>query len=93
MTKLIMTLKCTSFASHFEDLADVPEQYIQHCPMGHAQGYPRSHWMPPLGDYLLRIAPAVVRATANKTTTKNGPALLAISMAVAVRRYYTAHIA
>jgi len=22
------------------------------------QGYPRCHWMPPLGDYLPRIAPA-----------------------------------
>jgi hypothetical protein len=26
--------------------------------------------MPPLGGYLLRIAPAATRATANKTTTK-----------------------
>jgi hypothetical protein len=34
------------------------------------------------------------RALANATTTtKNGPTLLAIMMAVAVRRYKTAHIA
>jgi hypothetical protein len=29
-----------------------------------------AHWMPPLVDYLLRIAPAAARATANKTTMK-----------------------
>ncbi len=88
-----MTSKCTSIVAHFKGLMDVPEQYRWHCPMRHVQGYPRSHWMPPSGDYLLRIAPAATKVTANKTTTKNGPALLAISMAVVVRRYNTAHIA
>jgi hypothetical protein len=38
--------------------------------MRHVQGYPGSHWTLPLGDYLLRIAPAAARATANKTTMK-----------------------
>ncbi len=39
--------------------------------MWHVQGYPRSHWTPPLGNHLLRIAPAAARATANdRTTTK-----------------------
>jgi hypothetical protein len=37
--------------------------------MRHVQGYPGSHWTPTSGDYLLRIAPAATRATANKTTT------------------------
>jgi hypothetical protein len=38
--------------------------------MQHVQGYTGSHWMPPLGNYLLRIALAGARATANKTTMK-----------------------
>jgi hypothetical protein len=28
----------------------------------------RSHWMPPSGNYLLRIAPAATRATGKQTT-------------------------
>ena len=38
--------------------------------------------MLPLGNYTLRIAPAAARATANKTTVKIAPTLLAVSMAV-----------
>jgi hypothetical protein len=38
--------------------------------MRHVHGYPGSHWTPPSGNYLLHIAPAATRATANKTTTK-----------------------
>ena len=60
--------------------------------MQHDQGFTGSHWTPPLGDYLLRIAPAAARATANKTMIQHVPTLLAISMAVAMRRYNTAHI-
>jgi hypothetical protein len=48
--------------------------------------------MLPLGDYLLRIAPAATRVTANKTKMQNVPTLLAISMVVAMRRYYTTRI-
>ncbi len=36
--------------------------------MQHVQGYLRSHWMPPLDDYLLRIAPEATRATDKQTT-------------------------
>jgi hypothetical protein len=68
MAKSTMTSKCTSVATHFEGLADAPVQYKAHHPMKHVKGYTRSHWMPPLGDYLLRIAPAAARATANETT-------------------------
>jgi hypothetical protein len=49
--------------------------------------------MRPLGNYTLRIAPAAARATANKTTVKIAPTLLAVSMAVAVHRYDTGCIA
>jgi hypothetical protein len=36
----------------------------------HVQGYSGSHWMPPLGNYLLRIAPAATRATGKQITIK-----------------------
>jgi hypothetical protein len=88
-----MMNKCTSSTSRFDGHCGAPEQYRWHCLVGHVQGYSGSHWMPPSGDYSLRIAPAAARATANKTTTKNVQKGLAISMAVAVRRYNTACIA
>jgi hypothetical protein len=64
--KARMANKCTSSAGRFDGHGSEPEQYIQHRPMRHVQGYSGSHWMPPLGNYLLRIAPAAARATANK---------------------------
>jgi hypothetical protein len=77
MTKSMMTSKCTSIAANFEGLADAPEGYRQHRPMQRVQGYYRSHWMLASGDYLLRIAPAIARATGiqttiNKHTCKDG---------------------
>jgi hypothetical protein len=62
--------KCTSVVGHFDGRGGVPKQYRRHCPMQHVQGYLGSHWTPPSGNYLLRIAPAAARATANKTTKK-----------------------
>ena len=62
--------ECTSSAGHFDGHGGAPEQYRWHHPMGHIQGYLGSHWTPPLGNYLLRIAPMAARATANKTTMK-----------------------
>jgi hypothetical protein len=70
MKKSIMTSKCTSVAAHFKGLANALEQYRQHCLMRHIQGYPKSHWMLPSGNYLLCIAPAAARASANERTTK-----------------------
>ena len=58
------------------------------------QGFTRSHWMPPSGNYLLCIAPEATRATAiNTTMMQHVPTLLAVSMAVAMLRYYTVRIA
>jgi hypothetical protein len=68
MTKLTMTLKCTSVAARFKGLADAPEQCRRLCPMQHVQGYSASHCTPALGDYSLCIAPAAARATGNQTT-------------------------
>jgi hypothetical protein len=36
--------------------------------MQHVQGYLRSHWMPPSGNYLPHIDPAAARATGKQTT-------------------------
>jgi hypothetical protein len=68
MTKLTMTNECTLSAGRFDGHGGAPEQYRRHCPMGHVQGYSGSHWTLPLGDYLLRIAPAAARATGKQTT-------------------------
>ncbi len=67
MIKLTMTSKCTSIAAHFKGLVDALEQYRRHPPTRHVHGYLRNHWTPPLGDYLLRIAPAAARATGKQT--------------------------
>jgi hypothetical protein len=68
MTKSTMTNECTLSADHFDGHGSAPEQYRWHCPMRHVQGYSGSHWMLPLGNYLLRIAPAAARATGKQTT-------------------------
>jgi hypothetical protein len=54
--------------------------------MQHVQGYSGSHWTLPSDDYLLRIA--LLAATMYYV-----PTLMAISMVIAMRRYYTACIA
>jgi predicted outer membrane lipoprotein len=54
--------------------------------MQHAQGFTGSHWMPPLGDYLLRIALAAARAIINTIMMQHVPTLLAVLMAIAMRR-------
>ena len=69
------------------------KRYMRHRLMQHVQGYTGSHWMPTSGDYSLRIASAAARATANKTTMYYVPTLMAISMVIRMRRYYTTHIA
>jgi hypothetical protein len=68
--KVTMTNKCTSSAGSFDGHGSAPEQYRQHCPMGHVQGYSGSQWTPPSGYYSLCNAPAAARAIANKTMTK-----------------------
>jgi hypothetical protein len=64
----VVVNKCTSSAGHFDGHGGAPEQYRQHCPMWHVQGYSVSHWMPASGNYSLRIAPAAARATGKQTT-------------------------
>ncbi len=87
--KAVVTRKWTSIADHFDGHVDALKRYGAHLPMHHDQGYTGRHWTPPSGNYLLRIAPATARATANKTTMANASTLLAILMAMVVRRYNT----
>jgi hypothetical protein len=68
--KATMTKKCTSSTGRFDGNGGAPEQYRWDRLMRPVQGYSGSHWMLPSGNYLLRIAPAAAKATANKTTTK-----------------------
>jgi hypothetical protein len=66
--KTTMTNECTSSAGRFDGRGSALEQYRWHCPMRQIQGYSGSHWTPPLGNYLLHIAPAAARATGKQTT-------------------------
>jgi hypothetical protein len=68
MTKLTMMNKCTSIVGHFDGQGGALGQYRRHCPVRHVQGYLRSHWMLPSGNYSLRNAPAAARATGKQTT-------------------------
>jgi hypothetical protein len=68
MAKSSMTNKCTSIIGHFDGLGGALGQYRQHPLMWQVQGYLRSHWMPPSGNYLLHITPVAARATGKQTT-------------------------
>jgi hypothetical protein len=65
-----MASTCSSVVGHFDGHGGPPVQYKAHRPMQHVQGYSESHWTLPSGNYLLCMAPAAARETANKTTTK-----------------------
>jgi len=84
--------RCSSVAGHFDGHGGALMQYGAHYPMQHDQGFNGSHWMPPLGDYLLHIAPGATRATINTMMMQNVPTLLAVSMVIMMRWYYTACI-
>jgi hypothetical protein len=68
MAKSLMMIKCPLSASRFDCHGGPPVQYKAHLLMEHVQGYTRSHWMPPSGDYSIHIATAAAGGTANKTT-------------------------
>ncbi len=48
------TKTCTYFAGHFDGHGDAPVHYRAHCPMEEVQGFTRSHWMPPSGEYYVQ---------------------------------------
>jgi len=90
---LAATSKCASVAGHFDGHADALKQSTWHRPMQHVQGSIGSHWMLPLGNYLLHIALAAARVTINKTTMQNVPTLLVLLMAIAMWGYYCLGVA
>ena len=85
--------KRPSVAGNFDGHGGAPMQYRAHHQMQHDQGFTGSYRTPPSGDYLLRIAPAAARVTINAMKMQYVPTLLAVLMAIAMRRYYTACIA
>ena len=85
--------KCAFIAGHFDGHAEaLKQESTWHCMMQNFQGYIGCPWMLPSGDYSLRIAQAAAMAMINKATMQNVLYLLAISMAIATRRYSTARI-
>ncbi len=85
-------IESASVAGHFNGHAEALKPSTWHCPMQHVQGSSGSHWVLPSGNYLLHIAPAATMATINKTTMQNVPSLLAVSMAITMRRCNTERI-
>jgi hypothetical protein len=81
-----------SSVGHVDSHGSAPVQYGVNPLMQHVQGYTGSHWLPPSGNYSLRIALVAAKATANETKMKNAPSLLAVPMAAVLRRYDTGHI-
>jgi hypothetical protein len=70
--------KCTSVSCQFDGHTDA---WVQGCllrPVQHVQGYTGSLWTPPLGNYLLHIAPAATGQQANKQQSTNTPKKVAI---------------
>ena len=80
----VVTSECASVTGHLDGHGGAPVQYGAHHPMQHDQGFTRSHWTPPSGDYSL--------VTINSTIMKHVPTLLAVSMAIEMRRYYISRI-
>jgi hypothetical protein len=62
-------------AGNFDCHADAVVRCRVHCLMEHIQGFPRSHWMPPLGKWLCHIALAATMVEdfgcKQKTLTKD----------------------
>jgi len=52
--------KCRRIAGDFDCHTDAAVRRGAQLPIEHIQGFTRSHWMPPLGECLHRIAPAAV---------------------------------
>jgi hypothetical protein len=53
--------KCKQIAGNFESHANAAVRCEVHCLMEHIPDFTRSHWMPPSGKCLHRIAPAAAK--------------------------------
>ena len=63
--------KCRRIAGNFDCHADAAVRRGVHRPIEHIQGFPRSHWMLPLGKCLRRIASAAAMVDGFVETTLN----------------------
>jgi hypothetical protein len=67
--------KCRQINDNFDCHGDAAVRREAHRPMEHIQGFTRSHWMPPSGECLRRIAPAAAMVDdfekTHKTLTKH----------------------
>ncbi len=63
--------KCRESASNFDHHADAAVQCGVHCLMEHILDFTRSHWMPPLGECMPRIAPAAAMVNKYIENTQN----------------------
>jgi hypothetical protein len=63
--------KCRRIAGDFDCHADMAVRRGAHPPMEHVQGFTGSHWMPPSGKCLRRIAPAAAMVSKFVETTQN----------------------
>jgi hypothetical protein len=63
--------KCRQLDDNFDGHGDAAVQRGAHCPMKHIRGFTRSHWMPPSGECLRRIAPAAAIVNEFVETTQN----------------------
>jgi hypothetical protein len=63
--------KCRQIGDNFDSHGDAAVQRGAHRPMKHIQGFTRSHWMPPLGECLRRIAPAATMVNELLNNTKH----------------------
>ena len=62
---------CRRIAGNFDCHGNAAVQSRVHCPIEHIQGFTRSHWMPPSGKCLRRIAPVAVMVDKFVKTTLN----------------------
>ena len=66
------------FAGHFDDHADALVRCGAHRLIEHYQGFMRSHWTSPLGDYSHRIAPSRPPWSSMAATQQTQKKLLAL---------------
>jgi hypothetical protein len=61
----------SQIAGNFDCHGDAAVRRGVHCPIEHVQGFTESHWMPPSGKCLCRIAPAAAMVNEFAQTTQN----------------------
>ena len=62
---------CRRINGNFDCHGDAAARRGTHLPIEHIQGFIRSHWMPPSGKCLRRIAPAAAMVDEFVETTQN----------------------